>query len=80
MDPQPFINIPARAADINDPLPETDPPNFIPIIDDIKTSLEFIAALQNASLTSEDEPTDSDLLDQIRKPKTSVLEVDDPDQ
>lgn len=59
--------------------PDTDPPNFVPVIEDIVTSLQFIDALKNASLKSKVEPLDPELVERIRNPPTYELTVDDPD-
>ncbi|KZP29720.1 hypothetical protein FIBSPDRAFT_815810 [Athelia psychrophila] len=57
--------------------PDTDPPNFVPVIDDIITARQFIEALANASLDGGIE--DADLLNRIRNPPEYQLTVDDPD-
>lgn len=49
---------PLRPANIDlDKHLETDAPLFVPVIDDIDTSLKFIDALKCASLESTSEPT-----------------------
>lgn len=50
-----------------------------PVIEDIKISIKFVNALKNASLDSEHERLDPDVLDRLRKPEGSCLVVDDPD-
>jgi hypothetical protein len=48
-------------------------------IEDIKHTLGFIEALQQASLDSKLEPIDKEILQRIRNPKNSVLRIDNCD-
>jgi len=73
--PEPFYDPDAG----NDPMLETDVPNAAPVIEDIKISLAFIDALKNASLKSEIEPLDEELLAQILNPPEEQLTINDPD-
>lgn len=62
---------------IQEPTPP-EPASFEHIkIEDIKISLKFIAALQDATL--ENAGLDPDLLHQIRNPATNILTVENPD-
>lgn len=54
-------------------------PDFIPKIDDIRITHEFIEALKGAKLDSEIEPLDPDFLECIRNPPEYELCLDDPD-
>lgn len=58
---------------------ETNQPNFVPCIDDIKIALKFIDALKTASLDSELEPLEKELLEQICHPPEEILTIDNPD-
>ncbi|KAH8828854.1 hypothetical protein DL96DRAFT_1554525 [Flagelloscypha sp. PMI_526] len=54
---------------------ETYTPNFVPRLDDIKLTLEFIKLLENASLDSEIEPLPLGLRERLRNPPTEPLEL-----
>ena len=70
--PGPPINTPQHVPDSNEH-PETHTPNFIPIMDDIKTAVTFINALTNSSLQSDIEPLDPMLLHSIQHPPEQEL-------
>uniref|UniRef100_D8PU20 Uncharacterized protein n=2 Tax=Schizophyllum commune (strain H4-8 / FGSC 9210) TaxID=578458 RepID=D8PU20_SCHCM len=59
--------------------PATDPPNFQPVIDDIKIAKKYIDALKDARLDSDLEPLSDELLEQIRNPDQEILSLDNPD-
>ncbi|KAF8986784.1 hypothetical protein BDQ17DRAFT_1436054 [Cyathus striatus] len=66
--------------EIEEPPAETATPNFVPVIDDIKLSLEFIKALENASLNNPCEQLDTDMLNTIWNPPQEQLSIKSPDQ
>ncbi|KAH8799267.1 hypothetical protein DL96DRAFT_1780888 [Flagelloscypha sp. PMI_526] len=54
---------------------ETYTPSFVPRLDDIKLTLEFIKLLENASIDSLIEPIPSALRHRLRNPPTEPLEL-----
>ncbi|KAJ4498603.1 hypothetical protein C8R41DRAFT_916108 [Lentinula lateritia] len=59
---------------------DTQSPNFVPNIDDIRISYKFINELRSAKLDSPIEPLDDTLLQQILDPPQHLLEVENPDE
>ena len=55
------------------------PPDFIPVMEDILISNNFIQCLKEASLDNEHEELDTEVLNQIRHPFEKPLTLDNPD-
>ncbi|KZP26461.1 hypothetical protein FIBSPDRAFT_732273 [Athelia psychrophila] len=58
---------------------EPEPAAFEPQLKEMEIALEYIKALENASLNSTIEPLDEDFIHRIRNPPTTVLTIDNPD-
>ncbi|KAJ3861227.1 hypothetical protein EV359DRAFT_47618 [Lentinula novae-zelandiae] len=55
------------------------PSDFVPSIDDIRIANKFIDNLRDASLQSELEPLDEDIIEQLRCPLAKEVELTNPD-
>lgn len=69
-----------QSSDAPNPDVVAEPLNFIPVIEDIKTSLDFINLLKNASLDNQiHHKFDDDSLYNLQNPPQEQLFIDDPD-
>ncbi|KIJ30139.1 hypothetical protein M422DRAFT_268386 [Sphaerobolus stellatus SS14] len=72
------INTPWNVSEGSDPLTDLFDASFIPAVDDIRLSVEFIRALQAAKLDNGD--LDPIILERLRNPPDQQLKIEDEDE